>query len=139
MGSLGGTGDFLRNGGDAEWPLPTCHQVCSVHCPHSSPLFDGPRRWCYLSWHRGGHKLGKEKSVSQPGLQVTGVQTGGRGGSPTHPSPSIKVSLPLPLCQCLTLRAEWGNRQTGWGVGLGAERGKGIAWSLDSCLPWQLS
>lgn len=45
---------------------------------------------------------------------------------PTHPSPSIKVSLPLPLCQCPTFRAEWGNRQTGGGWGWGQKEAR--AW-----------
>lgn len=65
--------------------------------------FDGSRRWCYLSWRRGGHKLGKEKSVSQPGLQVTGQTR--LVGWWSHPPQSLHqgepatTSLPAPNTQ----------------------------------------
>lgn len=70
-----GTGDFLRNGGagvrDAEWPPPNLPP--GMLCPLSSPLptLMVPVRWCHVSWRGGGHRLGKEKAVNQPGLQVT--------------------------------------------------------------------
>lgn len=75
MGSLGGNWRFSEKwGGTLSGPSQpaTRYALSTVPTPAH---FDGPRRWCYLSWSGGGHKLGKEKSVSQPGLQVTGVQT----------------------------------------------------------------
>lgn len=92
--------------------------------------FDGPRRWCYLSWRRGGQTQAGEEKICKS-ARPTSDRTDKVGG-PTHPSHSIKVSLPRPLCQRPTLRAEGGHRQPGGRWGWGQEEARG--W-LGACTP----